>query len=53
MSQPVILLTNDDGVHSPGLLAAARAVCDLGSLVVVAPKQQQSSMGRAMLSNDN
>jgi len=45
---PLILLTNDDGVHSPGLLAAAQAVCDLGRLVVVAPKRQQSSMGRAM-----
>lgn len=48
MKQPVILLTNDDGVHSPGLLAAAHAVCDLGTLVIVAPKEQQSSMGRSM-----
>jgi 5'-nucleotidase len=48
MTQPLILLTNDDGVHSPGLLAAAQAVCQLGSLVIVAPKVQQSSMGRAM-----
>ena len=46
--RPLLLLTNDDGVHSPGLLAVGEAVCDLGELVIVAPKEQQSSMGRSM-----
>ncbi|MBM4459691.1 MAG: 5'/3'-nucleotidase SurE [Chloroflexi bacterium] len=42
----LILLTNDDGIRSPGLLAAARAVCDLADLLIVAPAVQQSGMGR-------
>ena len=46
MTRPLILLTNDDGIRSPGLLAAAEAVCDLGDLLVVAPATQQTGMGR-------
>jgi 5'-nucleotidase len=44
--RPLILLTNDDGIASPGLLAAAQAVCDLGELLIVAPATQQTGMGR-------
>lgn len=44
--KPLILLTNDDGIASPGLLAAAEAVCDLGELLIVAPATQQTGMGR-------
>ena len=36
-TRPLILLTNDDGIHSPGLLAVAVAVCDLGDLLMVDP----------------
>jgi len=35
--RPLILLTNDDGIGSPGLWALARAVQTLGDLLVVAP----------------
>jgi 5'-nucleotidase len=45
-SRPLILLTNDDGIHSPGLLAVAEAVCDLGELLMIAPATQQTGMGR-------
>jgi len=45
-TRPLILLTNDDGIHSPGLIAAAEAVCDLGDLLIVAPATQQTGMGR-------
>ncbi|GLC31816.1 5'/3'-nucleotidase SurE [Clostridium omnivorum] len=45
--KPLILVTNDDGVYSPGLCAAAEAVQDLGDLLVVAPRYQQTSMGRS------
>jgi 5'-nucleotidase len=48
LKRPLILLTNDDGIHSPGLRAAAAAVCDLGDLLIVAPKVQQTGMGRAI-----
>jgi 5'-nucleotidase len=44
---PVILITNDDGIYSPGLKAAAGAVADLGELLLVAPIQPCSSMSRA------
>jgi len=45
--RPLILLTNDDGVSSPGLLAAAEAVIDLGDILIVAPLQQQTGMSRS------
>jgi 5'-nucleotidase len=45
--QPLILLTNDDGIGSPGLVAAVHAVHDLGELIVVAPSHQQSGLSRS------
>ena len=45
--QPLILITNDDGIYSPGLWAAAAAVQHLGDLLIVAPMHQQTSMGRS------
>jgi 5'-nucleotidase len=45
---PLILVTNDDGITSPGLLAAARAVLPLGELLVVAPDRQWSGAARSM-----
>lgn len=47
MSKPLILLTNDDGINSPGLAAAAAALDDLGDLLIVAPRVQQTSMSRS------
>ena len=52
-SVPLILITNDDGIHSPGLLAAAEAVHDLGEMLVVAPKHQQTGAGRSTFAFDN
>ena len=46
-TRPVILITNDDGIDSPGLLAAVRCVLDLGEVWVVAPQVQQSGSGRS------
>jgi 5'-nucleotidase len=43
-----ILICNDDGVNSSGILAAKRAVEKLGEVVVVAPATQQSGIGRAL-----
>ncbi len=45
---PTILVTNDDGVRSPGLLAAAQALLPLGEVVIVAPRQQVSGAGRSL-----
>ncbi|MEZ4864301.1 MAG: 5'/3'-nucleotidase SurE [Caldilineaceae bacterium] len=44
---PLILITNDDGIRSTGLLAAAEACIGLGDLLIAAPAQQQSAVGRA------
>lgn len=46
-NRPLIFLTNDDGIASPGLKAAVRAVLGLGELLVVAPSLQQTAMGRS------
>jgi 5'-nucleotidase len=47
-SLPLILLTNDDGIDSPGLWAAAQAVLPLGEPVIVAPRRQYSGAGRSL-----
>lgn len=46
--EKLILLTNDDGIRSPGLWAAARALEPLGFVVVAAPSEQWSGAGRSM-----
>src|SRR6266496_6507499 len=46
--QPVILVTNDDGITAPGLLNLVEAVKDFGKIVVVAPDKPQSGMGHAI-----
>lgn len=44
----VILITNDDGVTAPGLMALVDAVRDLGKIVVISPDKAQSGMGHAI-----
>ena len=46
--RPLILVTCDDGVESPGLRAAVRAVLDQGDVMVTAPCEQQSGAGRSL-----
>jgi 5'-nucleotidase len=43
-----ILLTNDDGILSPGLWAAAGVLSKLGYVTVAAPREQVSGAGRSM-----
>ncbi|NLE46287.1 MAG: 5'/3'-nucleotidase SurE [Chloroflexi bacterium] len=45
---PLILVTNDDGISSPGLVAAAEAMLPLAEVFVVAPDRQWSGAGRSM-----
>jgi 5'-nucleotidase len=45
--KPQILLTNDDGIKSPGLWAAAEALSTLGFVTVAAPRDQASGSGRS------
>lgn len=43
-----ILISNDDGVFAPGILAAKQAVEDSGKVFVVAPDKNNSSVGRRL-----
>jgi 5'-nucleotidase len=47
-NRPLILLTNDDGIRSPGLWAAAEALSAVGYVTVAAPREQSTGMGRSM-----
>jgi 5'-nucleotidase len=49
---PLILITNDDGIKSPGLVAVIEAVYDLGEILVVAPRYQQTGAGRSFPFSD-
>jgi len=53
VTRPLILLTNDDGIDSPGLAASACALDELGDLLIVAPRIQMSGMGRSMPGQHN
>jgi 5'-nucleotidase len=48
MKKPQILLTNDDGIQSPGLWAAAEALSEIGFVNVTAPRDQYSGAGRSL-----
>jgi len=43
-----VLVTNDDGVHSPGLLALARALHTAAETFVVAPEHERSAASHAI-----
>ena len=44
----IILLTNDDGIHAPGLAAMERELQQLGDVNVVAPAHEQSGVGHSI-----
>lgn len=43
-----ILVTNDDGIYSPGIAALAKVASKFGDVRIVAPDVEQSSMGHAI-----
>jgi 5'-nucleotidase len=43
-----ILVTNDDGIYSPGIAALARAAAAFGDLRIVAPDVEMSSAGHSI-----
>lgn len=53
MAERQILLTNDDGILSPGLWTAAQALSELGFVHVVAPREQFSGAGRSLPSTSD
>jgi 5'-nucleotidase len=48
MTAPLILLTNDDGIHAPGLAALERAFAGRGEIWTVAPDREQSAVGHGI-----
>jgi len=47
-SKKVILVANDDGVDSQGILVLARELKKIAKVVIVAPDREQSTMGHAL-----
>jgi 5'-nucleotidase len=45
---PKILVTNDDGIHSPGIVALAEALEAIGDVTVVAPAHEMSAASRSL-----
>jgi len=43
-----IIITNDDGIHAPGLAALKRALSPLGEVVAIAPDRPRSATGHAI-----
>ncbi len=43
-----ILVTNDDGIHSPGLKSLAEALKETGEVSVVAPDRERSAAGHSL-----
>ena len=45
---PLILVSNDDGIHSEGIVALADALAGLGEVVVVAPDRERSAVSHSL-----
>lgn len=48
MARPLILVTNDDGIRSPGIRLLAEALEPLGEVRVFAPDRQRSAVGHGV-----
>jgi 5'-nucleotidase len=42
-----ILVTNDDGIHSPGILALAKGLAKIGDVWVIAPDRERTAVAHA------
>ena len=47
-NKPNILITNDDGIHAPGLRALVGALQDQGTVTVVAPSHERSAAAQSL-----
>lgn len=48
MQRPLILVTNDDGVAAPGIVALAAALDEVGEVWVYAPDRERSAVGHGI-----
>jgi 5'-nucleotidase len=51
MSRPLILVTNDDGFHAPGIQALTEVAKTFSDVIKIAPDKPQSGMGHAITIN--
>ena len=51
MKKISVLISNDDGIHAPGILALVQEIKKIADVVVVAPDKQQSAVGHAITMN--
>jgi 5'-nucleotidase len=52
MPKPIqILITNDDGVHAPGIQALSEKLREIGEVTVVAPSREMSAISHALTIN--
>lgn len=49
--RPLILVTNDDGYHAPGIEALTEVAMEFGDVIKIAPDKPQSGMGHAITIN--
>jgi 5'-nucleotidase len=49
--RPLILISNDDGIHAPGIEALSQEARKFADIVIVAPDKQQSAVGHAITMN--
>ncbi|MBI3503157.1 MAG: 5'/3'-nucleotidase SurE [Bacteroidetes bacterium] len=49
--KPLILVTNDDGISSPGISSLVEVMKEIGEVIVVAPDKPQSGVGHAITIN--
>ena len=47
-----ILLTNDDGIYAPGILALYKSLKNIADVWIVAPEKEQSAVGHAITLSD-
>ncbi len=46
--KPNILVTNDDGIHSEGIIVLAKALREVGDVLVVAPDRERSAIAHSL-----
>jgi 5'-nucleotidase len=46
--RPFILVSNDDGIFSPGIKALAEVAAEFGDVYIVAPDKEQSAVGHSI-----
>ncbi len=47
-NEPILLVTNDDGIHSKGIHVLAKALKEVGQVFVVAPDREESAIAHSL-----